>query len=142
MGETRKVRHNYLAIGVAAVACFVFEAAWYTIFLKAWLDGIGRTMEELQAIGVNPGLQYATALLCAALLATAISGVVQLTGEQTALRGIKVAAFLWLGCVLTTWATEYVFEERTYKLFAINLGFWLIGMVLIGAIVGGWKKKA
>ena len=76
------------------------------------------------------------------MLATTISGVVQLTGEQTALRGMKVSAFLWLGCVLTTWATEYVFEERTYKLFAINLGFWLIGMVLMGAIVGGWKKKA
>jgi hypothetical protein len=142
MGEMKRVRHNYLAIGVAAVACFLFEAAWYTIFLQAWLDGIGRTMAELQAIGVNPGLQYATALLCAALLATTISGVVQLTGEQTALRGMKVSAFLWLGCVLTTWATEYVFEERTYKLFAINLGFWLIGMVLMGAIVGGWKKKA
>ena len=142
MGEMKRMRHNYLAIGAAAVACFVFEAAWYTIFLQAWLDGIGRTMVWLQATGVNPGLQYATALLAAALLATAISWVTQLTGEQTALRGMKAGALLWLGCVLTTWATEYVFEVRTYKLFAINLGFWLIGMVLMGAIVGGWKKKA
>jgi hypothetical protein len=30
---------------------------------------------------------------------------------------------------------------RTYKIFAINAGFWLIGMVLMGAIVGAWKKK-
>ncbi len=54
---------------------------------------------------------------------------------------MKVAALLWLGCVLTTRATEYVFEVRTYKLFVINTGFWLLGMVLMGAIVGGWKKK-
>jgi hypothetical protein len=42
--------------------------------------------------------------------------------------------------VLTTFATESVFEVRGYQLFAINLGFWLLTMVLMGAIVGGWKK--
>jgi hypothetical protein len=93
------------------------------------------------ATGVNPALQYGTALLSAAVIAAAISCVIQLTGPQTALRGIRVAALLWLSCVLTTWATEYAFEVRTYKLFAINTGFWLIGMVLMGAIVGAWKKK-
>jgi hypothetical protein len=55
---------------------------------------------------------------------------------------MKAAALLWLGFVLTTWATEYVFEVRTYALFAINTGFWLIGMVVMGAIVGAWKKKS
>jgi xanthine/uracil permease len=90
---------------------------------------------------VNPALQYGTALISAALIATAISCVTQLTGPQTALRGMKAAALLWLGFVLTTWATEYVFEVRTYALFAINTGFWLIGMVVMGAIVGAWKKQ-
>jgi hypothetical protein len=48
---------------------------------------------------------------------------------------------LWAGCVLTTIATEYVFEVRTYAIFSINAGFWLIGMMLMGAVVGAWKKK-
>ena len=52
-----------------------------------------------------------------------------------------VAALLWLGCVMTTWATEYAFEVRTYKLFAINTFFWLFGMIIMGAIVGAWKKQ-
>jgi len=139
--ELKRVRQNYLAIAAAAVACFLFEAAWYSYFIQDWLDGIGRTMTSLMATGVNPALQYATALLSAAVIATAISCVTQLTGPQTALRGMRVAALLWLGCVLTTWGTEYAFEVRTYKLFAINTGFWLIGMVIMGAIVGAWKKK-
>jgi len=54
---------------------------------------------------------------------------------------MKVAALLWLGCVMTTWATEYAFEVRTYKLFAINTFFWLFGMIIMGAIVGAWKKQ-
>lgn len=139
--EVKRVRQNYLAITLAAVTCFLFEAAWYSYFIQDWLDGIGRTSAWLMATGVNPALQYATAMLSAAVLAAAISCVTQLTGPQTALRGMRVAALLWLGCVLTTWGTEYVFEVRTYKLFAINTGFWLIGMVVMGAIVGAWKKK-
>jgi hypothetical protein len=139
--EVKRVRQNYLAITLAAVACFLFEAAWYSYFLQSWLDGIGRTAAWLMATGVNPALQYGTALLSAAVIAAAISCVTQLTGPQTALRGIRVGALLWLGFVVTTWATEYVFEVRTYKIFAINTGFWLIGMVIMGAIVGAWKKK-
>jgi len=139
--EVKRVRQNYLAITLAAVACFLFEAAWYSFFLKAWLEGIGRTSDWLMASGVNPALQYATALLASAVIAAAISCVTQLTGPQTALRGIRVSALLWLGFVVTTWGTEYAFEVRTYKIFAINIGFWLVGMVLMGGIVGAWKKK-
>jgi hypothetical protein len=136
-----RVRQNFLAILVAAVACFLFEGAWYSLFLNAWLKGIGHTMEWLTVQGVSFPLQAATALASAAILAATISIFTQLTGAQTAWRGMKVASTLWVGCVLTTVATEYVFEVRTYAIFAINTGFWLIGMIIMGAIVGAWKKK-
>jgi hypothetical protein len=136
-----KVRQNYWAILVAAVANFLFEAGWYWFFLQSWLDGIGRSRQWLMSSGMNPNLQYGTALISAAVMATAISCVTQLTGAQTALRGIKVAALLWFSFVLTTLATGYIFEVRALKLFAIDTGFWLLGMILMGAIVGGWKKR-
>jgi len=141
--KTQRVRQNYLAILVAAIACFLFEAGWYSFFMKTWLNGIGRTMQWLEsAAGYNPPLQYGTAIVSAALIATAISCVTQLTGAQTALRGVKVGFLLWLGFVLTIFSTEYVFEERPYSLLAVNAGYWLFGMMLMGAIVGAWKKKA
>jgi len=137
-----RVRQNYLAILVAAIANFLLEAGWYSYFMQTWLDGIGRTRQWLMsAAGYNPALQYGTALLSAAVIATAISCVVQLTGPQTALRGIQGAAKLWAGFVVTTLATEYVFEVRPFSLLAVNDGFWLLGMMLMGAIVGAWKKK-
>jgi hypothetical protein len=138
---TQRVRQNYLAIVVAAIACFLLEAGWYSFFMKTWLSGIGRTMEWLVATGVNPALQYGTALLSAAVMASAISCVTQLTGPQTAWRGIKIAALLWLGFELTSFSTEYVFEVRPWSLLGINAGYWLLGMMLMGAIVGAWKKK-
>jgi hypothetical protein len=74
-------------------------------------------------------------------MASAISCVTQLTGPQTAWRGIKIAALLWLGFELTSFSTEYVFEVRPWSLLGINAGYWLFGMMLMGAIVGAWKKK-
>jgi hypothetical protein len=137
----QRVRPNYLANVVAGIACFLFAAAWYTAFNRQWLIGVGRTNDELMGPGYNPALQYGTALVCAIAMATAISWVTQLTGKQTALRGIQTGALLWLGFELTAWATEYAFEERPLSLLGINGGFWLISMVLMGAIVGAWKKK-
>jgi hypothetical protein len=139
--QESRVKQNYLAIVVAAIACFLFEAGWYSIFLKPWLNGTGRTMEWLVNTGVNPAFQYAVALVAEAVIAASISCLIQLTGPQTWQRGIKVAAILWLGFVLTTLSTEYVFEVRPWSLLGINAGFWLVGMILMGAIVGAWKKK-
>jgi hypothetical protein len=137
-----RVRQNYLAILIAAIACFLLEAGWYSFFQQAWLTGVGRTREWLMGpSALNPAIQYGTALLAAAVMATAISCVTQLTGPQTALRGIRAGALLWLGFELTAWSTEYAFEVRPLSLLGINAGCWLIGMMLMGAIVGGWKKK-
>lgn len=136
-----QVRQNYLAILVAAIANFLFEAVWYSFFLKSWENGIDRTHEWLRDNSPNPGFQYATAIVSAAVMAGAISWVTQKTGRQTWWRGIQVGAILWFGLELTSLSTEYVFEVRPWSLLGINAGFWLIGMMLMGAVVGGWKRK-
>lgn len=135
-----RVRNNYLAIAVAAMTSILFLAIFYTIFLDVWLGGIGRDRMWLAGNGASQTLQSAAAVLAAGLLATSISSFVQLTGEQTAVRGMKVAAGLWLGCVVPICAVETVFEVRGYSLFALNVIFWFIAMLIMGAIVGGWKE--
>jgi hypothetical protein len=137
-----RVQQNYLAIFVAAIANFALEAGWYTCFQQPWLDGIGRTREQLMSLGANPALQYGVAFLASAVVAAAISSFTQISGPQTAIRGVKAGAWLWIGFVIPIWATEYVFEARPYSLLAINTGCWLLGMILMGAITGAWKKKA
>ncbi len=139
--ESKRVRQNYLAILAAALVCFLFEAGWYSLFLDVWLKGIGHDRAWLEHTGVNPPLQFGAALLAEALIAASISWITQLTGPQTALRSIKIAAALWLGLVLPMIALGDAFAVNSYASFAVNSGFWLIGMVLMGAIVGAWKKK-
>ena len=140
--EARSISQNYLAVLVAGVACFLFEAGWYTVFLDAWLKGIGRDRGWLEHTGVNPMVQWLAALLAEALIAGTISGFTQLTGAQTAVRGIRVGVALWAGVVIPISAVGDIFAARSYASFAVDAGFWLIGMTIMGAIVGAWKKKA
>ena len=136
------VRHNYPAIAVAAVASFLFEMVWYSVFLDTWLRGVGRDRTWLEHTGVSPALQFGAALLAEALIAISISAVTQITGSQTALRGVKVGAALWMGLVLPSMAVGAVFAELNYASFAVDAGFWLGAMMVMGAVVGAWKKQA
>jgi hypothetical protein len=136
------VRLNYPAIITAAIAGFLLEAGWYSAFYRLWLEGIGRTDEWLRQNSPNRALQFAIALVCTAVVAGAVSCVIQTTGRQTLLRGIWVGALLGLGLVLPIFGLEYIFEVRTIELLLINAGFWIVGMMLMGAIVGAWKAKA
>ncbi len=136
-----EVRHNYVAILVAAIACFLLEAGWYSSFYMIWLNGIGRTEDWLRQYSPNKALQFGTALVCTAVVAATLSWVIQRTGRHTFFRGIMVGAALGIGMVLPIFGLEYIFEVRTWGLLAVNAGFWVVGMMLMGAIVGAWKKK-
>jgi hypothetical protein len=138
----KNAKFNWTAILVAAVASFLFEALWFTIFMNPWLTGVGRTREWLMSAStISPALQYVTAFLCSLIAAAILSIAIQITGQQTARRGILCAALIWLGFVATSWAKEYVFEVRTLQIFAINAGYSLFDLMIVGAIVGAWKKK-
>lgn len=135
------VRHSPLAILVATLCYFGLGTVWFTMFRSAWLDGIGKTVEQLQASGISPALAYGVALLLTLALALFLSWLIQTTGPQTVARGVQVAIILWFCTVFTTFGTEYIFEGRGVKILAITSGYCLIGMVLMGAVLGGWREK-
>jgi hypothetical protein len=135
------VRHYPLAIIVATLCYFGLGAVWFTMFRNAWLEGIGKTMEQLQASGVSPALAYMVALLLTLALALFLSWLIQATGELTVARGIQVAIILWFCTIFATFATEYAFEARGVKILAIVTGYPLVGMILMGAVLGGWTRK-
>jgi uncharacterized protein YacL len=135
------VHHYPLAIIVATLSYFGLGAVWFTMFRNAWLEGIGRTMEQLQMSGVSPALAYGIALIMTLALAMFLSWLIQVTGVPTAARGVQIAVILWFCVVFTTFATEYAFEGRGVKILAIISGYCLTGMVLMGAVLGGWTRQ-
>ena len=97
------IRLNWVAILVAAIASFIFEALWFSVFMNEWLAGIGHTREWLTtATGITPAVQYAVAILCSIIAAAVLSICIQASGEQTARRGILCAVVIWFGFIATS----------------------------------------
>jgi hypothetical protein len=137
------VRHNPAAIVVATLIYFLLGGAWFTMFKNPWLAGTGRRIVDSSTPpGISIWLPYVVALVMTAILAIALSWIIQATGPQTTVRGATIAAAVWFGFVFTTWATEYAFEARGIPILAINTGYPLVGMLLMGLVLGGWKAKA
>jgi hypothetical protein len=130
---------NIWAVLVAAVVYWMLGAAWFTILSNPWLASIGKTMDQLKQEGVNPGVAYGVAFVCNLIIAYVLGWVVIRTGEQTVMRGIVLGALLWVGFVGTTIGTAHIFEARSLEGFVLTAGYPLVGMLLMGAIVGGWK---
>jgi hypothetical protein len=135
------VRHNWAAIAVATLVYFMLGGVWFTVLRTPWMAGLGRTLEDLTKAAYSPAITYGSAVLTTFVLAVFLSWLIQATASQTLAGGLKVAAWTWLGAVFTTWSTEYAFEARSLQILAINTGYCLTGMLLMGAILGAWKKR-
>ena len=49
---------------------------------------------------------------------------------------------LALALIGSTLAQNYGFEARPLSLWLINAGYMIVGMAIMGAIVGHWRKAA
>ena len=64
------------------------------------------------------------------------------SGTPSAGRGAKAGATLALALIGSTLAMNYGFEARPLSLWLINAGYMVVGMTIMGAIIGHWRKQA
>lgn len=132
---------NHFAVVVAAVAFFALGAVWYNVFSQPWLDGIGKTVEQLAKDGGGTPMAFAIGFLAILVMCYTLAWIVQRGMEPTAGNGALTGATVAFGIVGATLALNYGFEARGLTLWLINAGYVLIGLVLAGAIIGGWKPR-
>lgn len=129
------VEVNYLAVLIAAVGIWVTGAVWYgVLFGDRWVAAIEKTREQLgksmkpMVISFVANLVMAFALAC--VIETA-SG-----GTPTLAAGIEVGVLVALGFIVTAEVVANGFEDRPLALTIINGGYWLIGFIIAGAVIG------
>jgi hypothetical protein len=130
---------NYLAVLVSAIAFFFLGFLWYGfIFAKQWMALEGMTPSTQPK---NIAAAYLISFVAQLVLCYALALVCRWRNANLA-TGALLGIFLWVAFVLTTTLTSQLFEGRSLQLWAINYGYDLAGMVIAGAILGGWRKKA
>ena len=128
---------NWLAVIVAALSAFLIGGIWYSpaTFGKAWMRENGFTEESLKQgnMGKIFGGTFGLMLFASFNLAMFI-------GPQADAAYGGMAGFLaGFGWVMTMVGTHYLFERKSFTLFAINSGYSIVALTLMGIILGVWK---
>jgi hypothetical protein len=133
---------NLLAVLLAAVAFFVLGALWYgPLFGKAWRELNGIT-PEIVAAGPRPGqkptwLIMTLAFLFELLVVTMLAHLIARTAPPP---GVIMMMAVGFGATIMTPALgiNYLFQMRPGKLFAIDAGYLIVGMVLVGGVLAAF----
>ncbi|MEM9680071.1 MAG: DUF1761 domain-containing protein [Bacteroidota bacterium] len=140
---------NWMALVVAAIVPMIIGFIWYNpkVFGIIWMRESGMTEEKARQM--NPAKTYGLALVFAFILATAIWPQVMLGGGPGEEHGVapfltfKHGAFhgalLGLLIVLPVFATNALFEQKSFKYVAINVGYWIVTLSIMGGIINVWQ---
>lgn len=117
----------------AVVVYFGIGAIWYSplLFAKAWMAELGKKKADLA------GAQAAMIVTFVAMVVLVLveAYVVSATMTEGIWNGAKLGILLWLGFAGTTGLINNAFQGASKKLYAIDQGYHLLGIVVAGAIL-------
>ena len=129
---------HWVAVLAAAVSMFLIGGIWYSplLFAKPWMAENGFTDAELRARG-GTGRIFGGAFALALVSATNLAFF--LGGPDTTIGWGACAGALTAAWIVAAIGTLYLFERRSFKLFAINAGYNLVAFPIMGLILAAWR---
>ena len=136
------VNVNYLAVLAAAIVSFVIGWVWHSpvLFGKAWMKLSNMDKKKIESHKKSgkmcPSLffQFAATLVTGYVLAYFVSYV----GARTAMDGVVLGFWVWLGFFATTQLGMVLWENKPFKLYLINTLHYLVTLAVMGAILAVW----
>ena len=133
------VEVNWLAILACAVASMIIGTVWYgPLFGKQWMKLVGLTKADMEKgkkeMPKTYGGMFIGSLVTSYVLAVTIS-MATVPGLMT---GLTAAFWLWLGFIAAVKFSDILFVKKPVNLFLIEVGYYLVFMLVAGAILGSW----
>jgi hypothetical protein len=128
---------NIWAVLAAGLSSLILGALWYSpaLFGAAWMRESGVTEEK--AKGANMAKTMTLAFLLAVVGAAVFA--MFLGPTTTPVFGVSVGFAAGLCWVAGSFGINYLFEQRSLKLFLIYGGYHRLQYTLIGLILGSWR---
>ncbi|MFN2512232.1 MAG: DUF1761 domain-containing protein [Pyrinomonadaceae bacterium] len=127
---------NILAVIVAAVSAFLLGGLWYSplLFGKIWARESGVSLDQPKTTPTP--ILFAVSFVFSLIAATVFALVLGRNPPlNTAVRdGLTIGA-CW---VATSFGINYQFSNRSFKLFLIDAGYYVVQFTLYGVILGLW----
>jgi len=130
---------NHFAILVSALIQWFIGALWYSpvLFAKPWAAMNGITPGGPKKNAMIAGM--ITSFIGSLVLSFMLEHLILWSGASTAAWGALIGFIVWAGFMAAPLSASYIYEGRPFKLFAINLGFWLVCLLASGVLLALWR---
>ncbi|APG63624.1 hypothetical protein LPB140_05565 [Sphingorhabdus lutea] len=123
---------NFLAIFVAALSGFMVGGLWYgPIFGKTWMAEHGFTEDSIKE--TNMAKLYGSVFLLS-LISAFFLGHMLAHFNPDFTRTMMISTGIGAAFVGTAIGTNYLFSQKSLKLFLIDAGYWMCFYAAMGAI--------
>jgi len=128
-----------LPILVSGVILWILGAAWYSppLFAKPWMAALGIKPDPGNKQGLAAGM--IASLVGDIILALVLEHIIYWSHAFTVPRGLFIGFLMWLGFFAAPNFPQGIYERRPFKLFAINNGYWLVGLLIVSVLMAVWR---
>lgn len=131
---------NYFSVLISAIIYFLIGSLWFsTLFGHIWSKELEKhntiikkptTSQLLEKMAITFGSNILTSL--------AMAYLTKATGSNTIVSGLILGVITSIGFAATTMATTFSWESRSLKLFLIDIGYPVLGIISSSIILSLW----
>jgi hypothetical protein len=125
---------NWLSVILSTLAAFVLGSLWYSpvLFGRVWQREINLSDEEIKRanMAVIFGVSFVFSFIAALTLEMFIGK------EADAAFGFTAGFLVGFAWVATSIGTNYLFARKSFRLFLIDAGYFLVFFSVMGLILG------
>ena len=130
---------NYLAVIAAAVAVIGTGMLWYgPLFGKPWMELMGFTPESMKRMKMKPGTAMTLSSFASLVMVYVLAHFAAALSAEDALSSLALAFLIWFGFIATTMVNSVIYEEKPWKLYLINLGYYFVALLVASVIIALW----
>lgn len=132
---------NYLTVIIGALLNWGLGFAWYSpiLFGKQWMKYSGMQTSNLPDSRKSLLSSYGILFGGALIMTYVLSQFVGLAGARGLIDGAGVGFWAWLGFVAVSTLGGVVFEQKPWSFYFINSGYYLVALMITGALLGAWR---
>ncbi|MBI5134244.1 MAG: DUF1761 domain-containing protein [Candidatus Taylorbacteria bacterium] len=127
---------NLWAVLVVSIASIFLGFLWYgPLFGKKWAVLSGLAVPEEKPPFRTMLKPIVLSLIGGALMSVVLSAGIAQAGVMT---GMLAGFFGWIGFIVPAYLNLSGWEGKPWSLFFINTGYWLVYLLIAGAVLASW----
>lgn len=139
---------NYWAVIVAALSSVAIGSVWFgPLFGTTFMKGVGMDKwDEAKKTAMTKAMPvtYVKQIIMSLLMAFVVAHVlwafrIAMPDQSAMSAGLQGAFWLWLGIAVPIRYGESLWNGQEFKYVAIDLGYWLVLLIVYGLILSGWR---